>query len=237
MRPIFEAMEDRTMLNGDLVVGRVPSSWTTGGVVGNKVTVTYTVYNQSAEAMDGVQLATTLAGGVTFQDASAAPTRDGQRLTWNLGTVAPFGRASVDVTVGLASANTSTLDGETRATASVGGVAVTDTAPALTLRAGTVAAELLAKTVDADPTDPFVAGKAAELDYSVSQILAYLSDEVKFETYVGSLRGSRGTLWGNAGNALDEASLGIALLRGSGIPSRYATGPITDGQASQLIAT
>jgi len=58
---------------------------------------------------------------------------------------------------------------------------------------------------------------------------------VGYESYIGSLRGARGTLWSEAGNSLDEASLGIALLRGSGIPARYAQGTLSDAQARQLI--
>ena len=45
-----------------------------------------------------------------------------------------------------------------------------------------------------------------------------------YESYVGSLRGARGTLWSAAGNGYDQASLLIALLRASGDPGRLPAG-------------
>jgi hypothetical protein len=39
----------------------------------------------------------------------------------------------------------------------------------------------------------------------------------------------------SAGNALDVASLGVALMRGSGVPAQYASGTLSEGQAQQLI--
>ena len=72
-------------------------------------------------------------------------------------------------------------------------------------------------------------------DYDPQRIFAFLRDQVGYESYVGSLRGARGTLWSAAGNALDEASLGVALLRSSGIPARYARGTLADDQAKELI--
>jgi len=40
-----------------------------------------------------------------------------------------------------------------------------------------------------------------------------------------------------AGNSLDVASLGVALLRASGVPALYAQGTISDAQAGTLIAS
>ncbi len=85
---------------------------------------------------------------------------------------------------------------------------VTDAAPAATLRTDVIAAERLASTPDANTNDPFVQEKAAELDYDPQRIFDYLNEDVGYESYVGSLRGARGTLWSAAGNSLDEASLG-----------------------------
>ena len=67
-------------------------------------------------------------------------------------------------------------------------------------------------------------------------IFAYLRDEVGYESYVGSFRGAPGTLWSEAGNSLDEASLGVALFR-LGIPARYAHGILSDANAQALILT
>ena len=97
---------------------------------------------------------------------------------------------------------------------------VTDDAPAATLRPGTISADNCLRR-RRTPTPPTRSSrtKAAELDYDPQRIFAYLSKEVGYESYVGSLRGARGTLWSSAGNALDEASLGVALMCASGIPA------------------
>src|SRR5207253_1040762 len=93
----------------------------------------------------------------------------------------------------------------------------------------------LASTPDANTTDPYVQEEAAKLRYDPTHIFDFLNSDVGYESYVGSLRGARGTLWSSAGNSLDEASLGVALLRASGIPARYAEGTLSDNLAQQLI--
>src|SRR5206468_9447181 len=90
-------------------------------------------------------------------------------------------------------------------------------------------------TPDANATDPFIQEKAAELDYDLQRTFDYLNTQVGYESYIGSLRGARGTLWSSAGNALDEASLGVALFRASGIPAQYAHGTLPDNLAQELI--
>ncbi|MBE2197677.1 MAG: tandem-95 repeat protein [Anaerolinea sp.] len=60
---------------------------------------------------------------------------------------------------------------------------------------------------------------------------------LKYESYKGSLRGTRGTLWSEAGNSTDKASLLIAMLRGSGIPSRYLTGLLDLSTTQSLISS
>lgn len=93
----------------------------------------------------------------------------------------------------------------------------------------------LAPTPDADSADPFIVQKAQELGNDPVRIFTFVRDEIGFESYKGSLRGARGTLWSKAGNALDQASLLIALLRASGIPARYVQGTLPDNLAQQLI--
>src|SRR5262249_49150830 len=56
-----------------------------------------------------------------------------------------------------------------------------------------------------------------------------------YQAYAGSIRGARGTLWSGSGNALDIASLGVALMRASGIPAQYSQGMISQSQAQTLI--
>lgn len=238
-RPGAEILENRQMLDGELprlVVGRFLSSYATGGVVGGTVDLTYTVYNQGAETVEGVRLATELAGGKEFRGSSRPVQQNGAELGWDLGPIEPYGRSSVTVTVGLPAGFTAQVDTGAEAVGSTSGRMLADEAPpAVFTVVGTVSADWLAGTVDADVTDPVVQEKAAELDYDPQRIFTYLRDEVGYESYRGSLRGARGTLWSEAGNALDEASLGVALLRSSGIPARYAMGTLPDASARQLI--
>ena len=57
-----------------------------------------------------------------------------------------------------------------------------------------------------------------------------------FESYVGSLRGARGTLWSEAGNALDKSSLLIAMLRASETV-RYRHGTLSTARAQEVITS
>jgi len=95
--------------------------------------------------------------------------------------------------------------------------------------------DLLASTPDANTEDQFIIDKAQELNNDANEIFAFVRDKIGYESYKGSLRGARGTLWSQAGNALDQASLLIALLRVSGIPAHYAQGTLSDPLAQQLI--
>ena len=93
----------------------------------------------------------------------------------------------------------------------------------------------LAPTPDANSADPYVMQQAAALNHDPAQIFAFVRDQIAYESYKGSLRGARGTLWSKAGNALDKASLMIALLRASNIPAHYVHGTLADADAQTLI--
>lgn len=222
-------------LGPDIVVGRVLSAYSAADVQDNQLKITYSVYNQQAEDVSGVLLTTTLQEGVSLVTATQLPDQNGRELAWSLGTLPAYGRASVEVTVGLAGGSVLMLDSGAAALGTVNARASSDTAPPATLDADPLPAALLASTPDANTTDPFIQEKAAALDYSPQNIIAYLKEDVGYESYSGSLRGARGTLWSSAGNALDEASLGVALFRASGIPAQYAQGALPDPLAQQLI--
>ncbi len=81
----------------------------------------------------------------------------------------------------------------------------------------------LASTLDAQIT-PEIQALAEKLSYSPAKIFEYVTNEIKFEPYYGSLKGAMGALYSKAGNATDQASLLIALLRASNIPARYIKG-------------
>ncbi|MDZ4848107.1 MAG: transglutaminase family protein [Pirellulaceae bacterium] len=239
LQPGLEGLEPRQMLASDLpdviTVGRVLSTWTTADIQNHELKITYSVYNQQASEVSGVLLTTTLEPGVTFKTATQLPDQNGQELAWSLGTLPAFGRASIEVSVSLVDATPLQIDTGAHAFGTVDAAAVTDAAPFATLRTDVIDPLLLASTPDANTTDPFIQAKAAELDYDPQRIFDFLTHDIGYESYVGSLRGARGTLWSNAGNALDEASLGIALMRSSGIPSQYVQGTLSDPLAQQLI--
>ncbi|MCC6420670.1 MAG: hypothetical protein IT429_20725, partial [Gemmataceae bacterium] len=235
----LEPLEDRVLLASDfpdvISVGRTLSSWSVADIQDNKLKIDYTVYNQQAEEVSGVLLTTTLEPGVSFADATVLPNRNGQELAWSLGTLAPFGRASVQLTVSFAGVVPLQVDDGAEAFGMVNAAAVNDAANPARLRTDTIDPALLAATPDANWEDPYIQAKAAELNQDANEIFQFLTQEIGYESYVGSLRGARGTLWSEAGNSLDEASLGVALMRASGVPAGYAEGTLSDTQAQELI--
>lgn len=226
---------DATALPPDIAVLRVVTPATAGAVQNGQVTITYSVANRRASALSGVLLATTLPGGVTFAGAVPLPDRSGQELVWSLGTLVPFGTATATLTVAVAGPGVLQLDEGARAFATLDARAVSASAPPARLRGDAVDPGLLAATVDANSTDPVVLARAADLQYDATRIFTFVRDEIGYEAYRGSLRGARGTLWSRAGNALDKASLMIALLRASGVPARYVQGTLSGALARQLV--
>ena len=81
---------------------------------------------------------------------------------------------------------------------------------------------------------PELAALAKSLDYSPVKIFDYVYKNVDYKyNYFGSLKGAYGAYLTKQGNAFDQASLLVALLRASNIPSRYVFGnvEITDAAA------
>lgn len=88
------------------------------------------------------------------------------------------------------------------------------------------AAADLQATTEVQSTHPAIQRIAAQLGYSPAKIYAYVHNNMRLELYAGSLKDSLGVLETDAGNALDQASLLIALLRASNIPARYVKGEV-----------
>lgn len=233
----FESLEDRRLLALDDVisVGRFQSAYSALDVQNHELTITYTVFNQQDKEVGDAQLSTTLRPGVAFKNASQAPSQSGQSLSWSLGTLAPYGSATIELIVTLPTILPTSIDSGAEASGTVNANLVSDEAPEAALRTTAIDAALLASTPDANTSDSFIRATAAKLDHDPQQIFDYLRTEIGYESYEGSLRGARGTLWSNAGNSLDEASLGVALMRASGIPARYAQGTLSTATAQQLI--
>jgi transglutaminase-like putative cysteine protease len=68
--------------------------------------------------------------------------------------------------------------------------------------------------------------QAAALGNSPLAIFEFVHNQVRFEAYRGSRKGAVDTLRQLRGNDVDQVSLLLALLRVSGIPSRYVRGTI-----------
>ena len=203
---LFEVLEDRTMLDSGglpaaIVLGRTlatpstadtstPSpSYFAGEVENNQVTITITAYNEQADDETGVLITDTLIPGETLVSASPQPDQEGQKLAWSMGTIQGFDRASVTLTVSLSPTTPLQLDGGARVFAMLDAGAVSNTTPAATLSAGSLSGpSLLARTPDANTTDPFIQEEAAKLDYDPQAIYDFLQSEVGYNSYVGSFR-------------------------------------------------
>ena len=95
-------------------------------------------------------------------------------------------------------------------------------------------AQWLVCTPDANCNDPVVQRQASALGSDPTALFTFVRG-LGYESYAGSLRGARGTLWSAAGNGYDQASALIALLRASGIPAAYRLGTLSQGDAQTLI--
>ena len=73
---------------------------------------------------------------------------------------------------------------------------------------------------------PEITALASALGGEALAIFAWVHDNIEFVPTYGSIQGSRMTLEARRGNAFDIAALLIALLRASGIPSRFAVGTV-----------
>jgi hypothetical protein len=83
----------------------------------------------------------------------------------------------------------------------------------------------LAETIDAPQTDAIKA-LANTLGKNPHKIYQWVHDNIYYFPSYGSVQGAQDTLDKKTGNAFDQASLLVALLRASGIPTRYVYGTV-----------
>ena len=79
------------------------------------------------------------------------------------------------------------------------------------------------------PETPFhaeILTQAQALEHDYIRIYEFVRNEIATEWYAGAMKGALGTLRQKSGNAVDQASLLIALLRASSAPARYVHGVI-----------
>ena len=204
-RPIFECLEDRTMLSdvtsqlpAAIVLGRTLATPSTAGTA--TPSPSYFMGEVAEQPghnhIHGLQPAGRpgdrgaghrhLAPGVTMASASQQPDQSGQNLAWSLGTIQGDDRASVSVIVNLPNQTSLQLDTGANAFAMLDGDAVSATTPAATLQPGNVSEpSLLASTVDADTNDPYIQEQAAALAYDPNRIFNFLHTEIGYNSYSG----------------------------------------------------
>lgn len=100
------------------------------------------------------------------------------------------------------------------------------TTPAEATACGYDATDLDA-TADAPKANADIVALAQQLDYNPVRMFEWVSQNIAFEPYYGSMKGGLGTLWSKSGGATDQASLLVALLRAANIPARYVRGNIS----------
>ena len=83
----------------------------------------------------------------------------------------------------------------------------------------------LANTIDIQITDA-IQDLAQSLNNNPVEIYTWVHNNIRFVPSYGSIQGSQYTLETKRGNAIDTASLLIALLRAADIPAKYAYGTV-----------
>jgi hypothetical protein len=262
---VSEAGFEPAALTNPLSVSRVQSAYARTDTISNTLTITFTISNNQPPAIVPTLPATTtitntlatvsavdfsrdpnvirnvlladdlLPADAVFVSSSPMPDRSGTGMAWNLGDIPPLGSVTATLTVRIPPTVSGFIELDTGATAwgtLLGRMVTTTTAPASLAPDGY--GDWLQWTVDADYYDEYMIAKAAELGNDWQQMFLYVRS-LGYESYKGSLRGTRGTLWSEAGNSMDQASLLIAMLRGSGIPARYRHGTLSQTQAQELI--
>ena len=76
------------------------------------------------------------------------------------------------------------------------------------------------------PLSEEILAKTKELNYDYVRIYEYVRNNLRTEWYTGSIKGAVGALRTGSGNAVDQASLLIAMMRAAGAPARYVQGVV-----------
>lgn len=216
----------------------------TASITDTAAAIAATDYSHDPNIIHDAILTDALTGSATFVSGDPTPDRRGAQSVWNLGDIAPLATVtatlsiSVPASASAASTGFTNLDAGASAWGMAQGRPVTAHASPAVLAPDTVdgasSGDYLRRTVDADTTDRYMLMQAAQLGQDPLKEFAYVQS-LGYESYKGALRGTRGTLWSAAGNSLDKSNLLVAMLRASGIPTRYRHGTLDKAHAQQLI--
>lgn len=261
--PDIQEMDAPSLFDNPLSVSRIQSAYDSASLTDNTMVITVTIRNTLppvnlptipdtatlTETLDiikavdyvndpntihNVVLADTLLSGTTFLNSMPPADANGDDVLWSIGDIPPL--TSIDVTLELSVSETDDfvdLDTGVTAWATLHGRMVSATAAPIKLVPQDMS-QWLISTIDANRYDTHMLTKLSEVGTTASDIFAY-AQTIGFEAYDGSLRGTRGTLWSDAGNSADQASLMIAMLRASGIPARYQHGELFESEKADLI--
>ena len=81
-----------------------------------------------------------------------------------------------------------------------------------------------------------VSALARSLAFDPRRMFAFVQSEIRYQPYVGVLRGARGTLAARTGNAFDQSYLLASLLREAGYQVRFITGTLPDDKVEAVLA-
>jgi len=186
--------------------------------------------------LHGVTLQTTLTNGILVNGNGAAVS--GSTLTWTIGDIPPMSSTTITLTVQAPTSAPAFVELDSGAVVSA---TLWDT-PAAAAAAPThiipdsISASYLVATPDAATTDTTMLLTTAAFNQSPADAFALVQSYAN-DPYTGSLRGTRGTILGQAGSSLDKASALIAMLRAAGIPARYRHGTLSQSDAQAVITT
>ncbi|HLF26953.1 MAG TPA: hypothetical protein VJG32_11500 [Anaerolineae bacterium] len=181
-------------------------------------------FSKDPDTIRNVLLTNSLTSYTSFVSSSPEPDRSTAQYAWSLGDIPPLSSVTATLTVHGPTivADFVDLDMGAIALGTLQGRLVSAQARPASLAPNTINGESIGDwlqwTVDADKYDKYMLAKAAELGQDPLHLFEYVRS-LGYESYKGSLRGTRGTLWSEAGNSLDRASLLIAMLRASGVPA------------------
>ncbi|MFO7541034.1 MAG: PKD domain-containing protein [Chloroflexota bacterium] len=187
-------------------------------------------------ALRNVSLATTISNGAIIDPGEGA--QNGSDVTWTLPNMPPGQTVVVTLTVQTPAAAASFVDLDTGAevVAEQWGNPINATARPAHIIPDGVDAAYLSATIDADSLDEEMLWVSAVFAQDPIAAFAYVQS-FDYDAYKGSLRGTRATLWGAAGNSVDQASALIAILRAAGLPARYRQGTLSVAHAQTLLGS
>jgi transglutaminase-like putative cysteine protease len=108
---------------------------------------------------------------------------------------------------------------------------------ALTVPANTRSVDAAQDSLSPATGVPTIAQQAADLFYDPEAIFRFVRDEIQYDPYAGAMRGARGTLWGLAGNSVDQAMLLAALLNEALVETRFVVGELSEEAGTRLLAS